>query len=185
MQKNGCFDHQGRSPMPLHLFHYTDKNGYDAILHTKKLLPSTKEGKAHTHFGKGIYFGDLDPIFDARYLGLDEIAATLFNRLSANNFEKFFYYFELRFPDGFSPMPRPVVVNDDKKAGFTYVNKSLYLLETEEPLFLSERAPAPGVVQLVAHGLTYWGQVRDLGSSDQEIWTMEPGWKTCQERHRR
>jgi len=164
--------------MPFHMYHYTDKRGYDGILNSMKLVPSTKEGKAHTHFGKGIYFGDIDPIFDARYLGLHEVAGSLFNQLSNANLEKFFHYVEIRFPDGFQPRPKAVVVNDDKKAGFTYVNKFLYLLETEEPLLLSHNAPAPGVVQLFAHGLTYWGQMRQLGHDDERIKGMAPGWKT-------
>jgi hypothetical protein len=163
--------------MPLHLYHYTDKEGHDAIVNSMKLLPSTKEGKAHTHFGKGIYFGSIDPIFDAQYMGIKEAAATLFNKVSRANFEKFFYYVEVRFPDGFDPMPQTVLVTDDKEAGFSYVNKYLYLLETEAPLLLSKQEPGPGVVQLVDHGMTYWGQVRALKYSDQQILDQAPGWK--------
>jgi hypothetical protein len=163
--------------MPLHLYHYTNKEGHVAILNSMKLLPSTEEGKEHTHFGKGIYFGTLDPHFDAHYLGLEEVAATLRNQLSRKNFEKFLYYVEVRFPDGFTPRPRPVLVTDDKQAGFSYVNKYLYLLETEAPLLLSKSAPAPGVVQLIDHGLTYWGQERSRGYSYHEIRKLAPGWE--------
>ena len=163
--------------MPLHLYHYTNNEGYEGIIESMKLLPSTQEGKAHTHYGKGIYFGDLDPLFDAQYYGLQEVAASLFNQLSRANFEKFFYYVEVRFPDGFTPKPTPVTVSDDKQAGFTYQNKFLYLLETESPLLLSRDRPAPGVVQLIGHGQTYWGQVRDIGYSDDEIRRHPPGWK--------
>jgi hypothetical protein len=167
----------GNRRMPLHPYHYTNKEGHDAILNSMKLLPSTEEGKEYTHFGKGIYFGTLDPIFDARYLGLEEVAATLRNQLSWKNFEKFFYYVEVRFPDGFTPKPSPVLVTDDKQAGVPYVNKYIYLLKTEAPLLLSKSAPAPGVVQFIAHGLTYWGQVRSLGYSDQAIRKLAPAWK--------
>lgn len=163
--------------MPISLYHYTTSEGHDAIIKSMKLLPSTKEGKAHTHFGKGIYFGTIDPIFDAQYMGLKEVAETLFNKVSATNFAKFFYYVEVRFPDGFEPMPRPVLVTDDKAAGGSYVNKYLYLLETEEPLLLSEDASGPGVVQLIDHGMTYWGQVRSLGFTNEYIRNEKPGWK--------
>jgi hypothetical protein len=163
--------------MPLHLYHYTTKDRHDAILASMKLLPSMEEGKEHTHFGKGIYFGTLDPHFDAQYLGLEEVAATLFNRMSRANFEKFFYYVEVRFPDGFTPRPRPVHVTDDKSAGSSYQNKYLYILQTEAPLLLSREAPAPGRVQLIGHGMTYWGQVRGLGYDDREIRQLPPSWQ--------
>ena len=104
-------------------------------------------------------------------MGLKEVAETLFNKVSKANFEKFFYFIEVRFPDGFTPPPQPV--RDDKG----YVNKYLYLLETEEPLLLSEDKPAPGCVQLIDHGQTYWGQLRALGFDDPQIKSEPPGWK--------
>src|ERR1700751_1077898 len=115
-------------------------------------------------------------------MGLKEVAQTLFNTVSKANFEKFFYYIEVRFPDGFTPEPRPVIVTDDKTAGVPYVNKYLYILETDEPLLLSEHKPGPGSVQLIDHGLTYWGQLRALGFDDHQIKSEPPGWKQSIER---
>jgi hypothetical protein len=163
--------------MSLTLYHYTTQQGHDAIIKSMKLLPSTTEGKAHTHYGKGIYFGDLDPIFDARYLGVEEVAGNLFNTVSKSNIEKFFYYVEVRFPDGFAPAPESVVDDDG------YKNKYLYLLKTENPLLMSLDAPNPGVVQLIDHGLTYWGQIREMSvAQDNSYQNMDiknemPGWK--------
>jgi hypothetical protein len=161
----------------LTLYHYTTKEAHEAIINSMKLLPSTEEGKQHTHFGKGIYFGTIDPIFDAQFMGLKEVAQTLFNTVSKANFEKFFYYIEVRFPDGFTPEPKPVIVTDDKTVSAAYKNKYLYLLETDVPLLLSKDKPAPGSVQLIDHGMTYWGQLRDLGFGDDEIKSLPPGWK--------
>ena len=169
----------------MELFHYTDKNGHDAIIRTMKLLPSTEEGKAHTHYGKGVYFGTIDPHFDAQFMGLEEVAATLFNRVSRANFEKFFYYVCVDVPPGFEPQPEPVLVTDDSAAGFSYENKYLYLMETLSAVHLSPGG-AKGTLRLVRHGLTYWGQLREMGLTGTAAQTKEefdafksldPGWR--------
>ncbi|GLQ96639.1 hypothetical protein [Dyella mobilis] len=163
--------------MPLHLYHYTTKESYEKIIQSMMLIPSTQEGKEHTHFGKGIYFGSLDPFFDAQYLGLEELGGNLFTQVSKGNFEKFFYFVEVRFPDDFDPMPQSVLVKDDKKAGFTYENQFLYLLKTEKPLILAKENPAHGQALLFDHGITYWGQLRALRMTDKDIRNEPPAWQ--------
>ncbi|MGI4879152.1 MAG: hypothetical protein ACRYG4_16880 [Janthinobacterium lividum] len=155
-------------------YHYTTSEGHDAIMHSLRLLPSVLEGKEHTHYGKGIYFGTLDPHFDAQFLGISEFASTLFNQLSNANLSKFFYYVEIGFSDGRDCLPLPV--SD---------NRYLYLLETLDALELSLAPPQPGRVQVVSHGLTYWGQLKELGvSSKQDLQNEPPGWKPKETKHK-
>jgi len=157
---------EGREAMP-EFYHYTTKAGHDAIMHSMRLLPSVLDGKEHTHYGKGIYFGTFDPHFDAQYRGIEEVAATLFNQLSNGNLAKFFCYFEIVFPEGSDFVPEQV--SD---------NPYLYLLRTLNPLDLSLDPPQPGRVQVISHGLTYWGQLTELGvATKQHFLAVRPGWK--------
>ncbi|NEQ38683.1 MAG: DUF4157 domain-containing protein, partial [Okeania sp. SIO3I5] len=127
-------------------YHYTDKTGHDGIKASKEIWPSTKDGLAHTHYGKGHYFSDLDPHFDTAYYGMQEFAANIFNRLSKSNKDKMMYYVEVK-TDGLS-LEQQV----DDKYGFPL---HIFLNKSEEKLDISNR--------FIAAGPTYFQQISEIG----------------------
>lgn len=127
-------------------YHYTDKNGHDGITANKTIWPSTEDGLAHTHYGKGHYFSDLDPQLDAMYMGMPEFAETLFNQLSKSNKDKMMYYVEVKTDD--LPLEQQV----DDKYGFPI---HIFLNKSENNLDISNT--------FLSAGPTYFQQLADLG----------------------
>jgi len=127
-------------------YHYTDKAGHDGIKASKTMWPSTEDGLAHTHYGKGHYFADIDPHFDAAYMGMPEFGERLFNKLSKSNAPKMLYYVEVE-TSGLK-----VDQQVDDKYGFPL---DIYLHESEENLDITDRYQDAGE--------TYFGQLASLG----------------------
>lgn len=140
------------------LYHYTDKAGYEGINQSKTLRPSVLEGKAHTHYGRGIYFTKLDPFFDAAWLGKSGMAEQFFGKLGASNRSKMQYFFEIDVDENEYPMR---VVNwDDPSAPYS---PKIWIVERDTPM------PIEGRIR--DHGQSYFQQVEDLPQPEPPIVT--------------
>ena len=131
------------------LYHYTDAPGYNGILASQQLRPSLAVGIAHTHYGQGIYFTDLDPHFDASHLKEVGMASQFFGQLGQNNRMKMRYYFEIDVPDDLYPLQ---VVNVDEPR--TPYSPRIWIVE--------QTVPMPIAGRILASGSTYFQQVADL-----------------------
>lgn len=157
----------------MYLYHLTDKAGMEGIKRgvekggvTKQwIYPSVGEGRAHTHYGKGIYFTSMDPHFEACYNGMRSYAQYMFGKLSNENFNKMLYYLEINVDENLYPCQ--VVNLDDPK--FPFLCKEIFLVEQEVAMDVTNK--------ILDSGPTYFGQLVELGYAQKEVMDLPGSWK--------
>jgi hypothetical protein len=118
------------------------------------------EGKEHTHYGRGIYFTDLDPFFDAAWLGKKNMAEEFFGKLGASNRNKMQYFFEIDVDDDEYPLR---VVNWDTPD--SPYSPRIWIVERDTPM--------PIVDRIRDRGRSYFQQVEDLPQPGPPIITPD------------
>jgi len=88
---------------PLTLTHYTNKQGYDAILASKKIRASTISGIKNTHYGKGAYFTPIGPT-EIGILGPYDFTRRTFNDVTPYAVDRLQYFITVKVDVNWHPM---------------------------------------------------------------------------------
>ncbi|KAI1076148.1 hypothetical protein F5B20DRAFT_335595 [Whalleya microplaca] len=103
-KSNTSVDSRQAQP-PQVLYHYTNKAGYDGIMASKSIFPSTVDGIKNTHYGKGVYFTPLSPEEIGMYKdGAYESTRRIFSDVTTYSVDHMQYYIGVHVDRHWQPL---------------------------------------------------------------------------------
>jgi ADP-ribosyltransferase of polymorphic toxin system len=125
-----------------YLYHYTDEEGYNGILSSLSIRPSTLSGVKTTHYGQGVYFTPIGPA-EIPILGIPEFLQLVFGDVTAHSVTRTTHYISVRVdPNWYAMAAR------DPEYGWWM--KDIWIVPGDEPMDISKA--------LDSHGKTVIGE---------------------------